>query len=101
MHGSAAVQRVAAGVFRGGMREGDEMAELKCECCGTPQCRPLARQAIGGDLYVCSCAEEMWCKRCGHCATHCLCAALAELDVPWGEKLMVVKFELRNLGVAV
>ena len=73
------------------------MAELKCECCGTPQCPPLARGAK--DWFVCSCADDLWCKRCGHCAMHCMCAAAIELDVPWNEKLTVAKYELRRMGV--
>jgi hypothetical protein len=69
-----------------------------CECCQTPKCAVLRAQTDG---FVCQCADELWCKRCGHCATHCQCGAAQELDVPWTERLSIAKYELTEMGVKI
>ena len=67
-----------------------------CECCGQ---RPKTIRA-GKPVFACRCMDDLVCRKCNRCLTHCGCAQ-ADLDVPFPEQLSIAKYEWELMGVRV
>ena len=67
-----------------------------CECCGE---QPKKNKA-GAPVFQCRCMDDVVCKRCNHCLTHCLCAD-ADIEIPYPEQLSIAKYEWALMGVRV